>query len=208
MIYDAPALTQLAQVCAPAIATEALLPLIQVESAGNPLSINVNHGPRISASSVADGAALVRRYVAKGYSVDVGLAQINSGNFRRLGLSVEAAFDPCLNLQAAARVLEDGYAHATLSYDGIAAISATYSLYNTGTLARGFRNGYVSRIWHAASMLSAQKQLTLGRIANSTVAASVAATSPADRARMPAAKDLNADWVIGETQGNAVVVFQ
>ena len=210
MNYTAPALAQMSQTCAPQIATQALLPLIQVESGGDPLRINVNHGPRVWVRSVAAGAELVRRYVARGYSVDVGLAQIDSRNFARLGLSVEAAFDPCTNLQAAAKVLQDGYAQATLTYAGMDAISATYSLYNTGTLSRGLRNGYVGRVWEAASGLLASGQLTQGFAAAAIGPIPDASTLPAEPepAPSPSATPPKADWVMGETQTAAVVVFK
>jgi type IV secretion system protein VirB1 len=118
------------------IATEAVVPLVITESGGDTLRINVNKGPRVHAETVTEGAALVRRHMAAGYTVDVGLAQINSANFARLGASIEQVFDPCTNLQLASRVLQDGYALASRSYGGLDAISATYSLYNTGSLTR------------------------------------------------------------------------
>lgn len=46
--------------------------------------------------------------ISAGRRVDLGLAQINSKNLGWLGLSVEAAFDSCQNLAAAARVLQAG----------------------------------------------------------------------------------------------------
>jgi type IV secretion system protein VirB1 len=70
-----------------------------------------------------------------------------------LGVSVEEVFDPCTNLRLASAVLQEGYGLATRHYTGLDAISATYSLYNTGTLTRGFRNGYVGRVWSAAAAL-------------------------------------------------------
>lgn len=208
MLFDAPVLAQLSQACAPQIATEAMLPLIQVESGGDPLRINVNHGPRVWARSAPQAAALVRRFVAAGYSVDVGLAQINSRNFAHLGLTIETAFDPCTNLRASAQVLQEGYAHATLSYAGMAAIAATYSLYNTGSLAGGLRNGYVGRIWQAAGALMAPGMVS-SPVASAGLDAIVGqAISPGKSAARPAAKRPNSDWVFGETQASAVVVFQ
>ena len=61
MIYDVPAITALAQQCAPEIAVEAIVPLVMTESGGDPLRINVNKGPRVRAASVGEGAAIVRR---------------------------------------------------------------------------------------------------------------------------------------------------
>jgi len=151
MIYALPTVAELAQRCAPEVATEAVVPLVMAESGGDTLQINVNKGPRLQAGTVAQAAALVRRYMAAGYTVDVGLAQVNSGNFARLGVSVEQAFDPCTNLHLASMVLQEGYARASRSYAGIDAISATYSLYNSGSLTRGLRNGYVSRVWAKAT---------------------------------------------------------
>ncbi len=153
MIHAVAAITLLAQQCAAEVATEAVVPLVVTESGGDDLAINVNRGPRVRARSVAEGAALVRRYMAKGYTVDVGLAQINSANFARLGVTVEQVFDPCTNLGLASSMLREGYALASRHYTGLDAISATYSLYNTGTLTRGFHNGYVGRVWSAATGL-------------------------------------------------------
>lgn len=109
MMHAVAALTVLVQQCASEVATEAVVPLVVTESGGDDLAINVNRGPRVRAGSIAEGAALVRRYMAQGYTVDVGLAQINSANFARLGVSVEQAFDPCTNLRLASSLLQEGY---------------------------------------------------------------------------------------------------
>lgn len=193
MIYDAATIAALARQCAPEIATEAMVPLVLTESRGDPLRINVNKGPRVRAASVADGAATVRRYVAAGYTVDVGLAQINSANFARLGVSVEQVFDPCTNLRLASAVLQDGYRLASRRYAGLDAISATYSLYNTGTLTRGFRNGYVDRVWSAATALG-----------------SIDTVPPSPATPAPAGDGAHADpdpWVVGQIP-NRIEVFK
>ena len=78
-----------------------IVPLVMTESGGDDMVIHVNHGRRVHASSIAEGAALVRRYMAAGYTVDVGLAQVNSANFTKLGVTVEQAFEPCANLRLA-----------------------------------------------------------------------------------------------------------
>src|SRR3990167_7991228 len=104
------ALTVVAQ-CAPAVAPETLLSVVQVESRFDPLAIGVNGKPRVSVSAATpkEAAAKASALIAAGRSIDLGLAQINSKNLGWLGLSVEAAFDPCRNLAAAARVLQAGY---------------------------------------------------------------------------------------------------
>ena len=199
MIHAVAAITVLAQQCAGEVATEAVVPLVVTESGGDDLSINVNRGPRVRVGSVAEGAGLVRRYMAQGYTVDVGLAQINSANFARLGVTVEQAFDPCTNLRLASTLLQEGYGLASRHYSGLDAISATYSLYNTGTLTRGFRNGYVGRVWSAASgMGSIQAPPPIP----GAPAAAVAATSATEP---PSGGD---SWVVGQIASDAVEVFK
>ena len=199
MIHAFAAITMLAQQCAPEIATEAVVPLVFTESGGDDLSININKGPRVRAASIAEGAALVRRYLAAGYTVDVGLAQVNSANFARLGVTVEQVFDPCTNLRLASSILRAGYALAIQHYSGLDAISATYSLYNTGTLTRGFRNGYVGRVWSTASGMGTIQ--TPPPLPGSPPAA-VPTASPAK----PAVD--NDSWVVGQIASSAVQVFE
>jgi type IV secretion system protein VirB1 len=199
MIHAVAAITVLAQRCASEVATEAVVPLVVTESGGDDLSININRGPRVRAGSVAEGAALVRRYMARGYTVDVGLAQINSANFARLGVTVEQAFDPCTNLRLASSLLQEGYGLASRHYGGLDAISATYSLYNTGTLTRGFRNGYVGRVWSAAS--------GMGTI---QVVPTIPGDPPVEVAATSATRPTSGgdSWVVGQIASDAVEVFK
>ena len=202
MIYDVPAITALARQCAPEIATEAIVPLVVTESGGDPLAVNVNKGPRVRAGSAVEGAAIARRYIAAGYTVDVGLAQINSANFARLGVTVEQVFEPCTNLRLASMVLQQGYGMATRHYTGLDAISATYSLYNTGTLTRGFRNGYVGRVWKAAtSMGSLQAPPPLP--SEALLAAGSVAPAPT-----PAGGNDRETWVVGQIAAGVIEVFR
>lgn len=199
MIYDVPAIAALAKACAPEIATEAVVPLVVAESGGNPLQININRGPRVHAGSVAQGAAIVRRYVAAGYTVDVGLAQINSANFARLGVTIEQVFEPCTNLRIASTVLQQGYSLASRYYAGLDAVSATYSLYNTGTLTRGVRNGYVGRVWSAAA--------AMGSIGAPPPLPGKAPSNGAPPSAAPEAPERN-DWVIGQLASTEIEVFK
>ena len=77
---------------------------------------------------------------------------LGSANLGWLGLSVENAFEPCSNLAAAARVLATNYqAVARLAPSRDHAIATALSMYNTGDRQRGFRNGYVARVYASAS---------------------------------------------------------
>lgn len=143
----------LAERCAPAVAAPTLMSIVRVESGFNPLAIGVNGLPRviIKSANAADAARQAATLIAAGRSVDLGLAQINSKNLRRLGLTVEDAFDPCRNLAASATVLRAGWSRASAAdITPVGAMQATLSLYNTGTTARGLRNGYVAKVAAAA----------------------------------------------------------
>ena len=149
MALDLPTLLAIAATCAPTVAPQTLLAVARVESGWDPLAIGVN-GPGRRAVRPADRAAAVAQadaLIAAGRSVDLGLAQINSRNLAWLGLSVEAAFDPCRNLAASARVLEDGYRRAAPPPGAEqAGLHTALSYYNTGSATRGLRNGYVAKV--------------------------------------------------------------
>lgn len=136
--------------CAANVAPVTLEAIVRVESGGNPLAINVNHlaGPQPHPDTPAEAVATAQRYVALGYSVDLGLMQVNSRNLAALGLSMEQVLDPCTNLKAGAAILTASYADAVRSRgEGQGALQAALSAYNTGSLSRGFANGYVAKYY-------------------------------------------------------------
>ena len=88
--------------CAPNVAPITLQAVVRVESGGNPLALNVN-GIRVQpppARDAREAARVAESYIARGYSVDIGLMQVNSRNLAALGTTVEQVLDPCTNLHA------------------------------------------------------------------------------------------------------------
>jgi type IV secretion system protein VirB1 len=153
MTYSAAALLALASQCAPSVAPETVLAIIQTESSGEPFALNVNGGRQPARQyNAADAAATARRYVAAGYSVDLGLGQINSRNMRWLGLTWDTVFDPCTNVAALARVLTTNYNAVSAGRDPQTALRVALSMYNTGSQTRGFRNGYVAKVLRSAGV--------------------------------------------------------
>jgi type IV secretion system protein VirB1 len=137
--------------CAANIAPVTLEAIIGVESRGDPLLLHVNGlapQPR-RPGDANEAASLARRYIAQGYSVDLGLMQVNSRNLVALGYTVEQLLgDPCTNIRAGAAVLTADYAAAVRTRgEGQAALEAALSAYNTGDFHRGFENGYVARYY-------------------------------------------------------------
>lgn len=144
-----PGLEQLIAQCAPNVAPTTMMAIIKVESAGNPLAMNVNGKQRLARqpATALEAAAWSWWLIQRGYSVDLGLAQVNSRNLARLGLPPEAMFDPCYNIAAGARILTENYAEARKKFSSEqAALRAAISAYNTGNHTRGLTNGYVRKV--------------------------------------------------------------
>jgi type IV secretion system protein VirB1 len=143
----AASLAALASHCAPNIAPQTVAAIVQTESRGRPFALYVN-GPHQPAAQLnaADAAATARRFVAAGYSVDLGLGQINSRNMRRLGLTWETVLDPCTNIAALGQILTQNYQAVADGRHPQIALRIAISLYNTGSTSRGFRNGYVAKV--------------------------------------------------------------
>jgi type IV secretion system protein VirB1 len=139
--------------CAPSVAPSTMTAVVTTESRGNPFTIGVNRAARLvrQPTDFLSAVTTAKRLIARGFNIDLGIAQINSANLTRLGLSVEDAFDPCRNLAASARVLSLNYSKASRRLAPAAALGAAISMYNTGSPERGFRNGYVARVYRAAA---------------------------------------------------------
>ena len=139
----------LAHLCAPWVAPATMAALVKTESAFQPLAIAINGGAHLQrpAQTTEEAVVTAKWLIAQGYSIDLGLGQINSANLARTGLSVEDAFDPCKNLAAAAQILSWNYQAAKSTILGEqAALQAALSAYNTGSLSRGIANGYVNQV--------------------------------------------------------------
>jgi type IV secretion system protein VirB1 len=136
------------QRCLPSSYRSIMRRVVRHESGSNPFAVNINAGPRLERQpqSAAESAQVARSYIAKGYSVDLGYAQINSqhyahpeGFLKKAGYGVEDMLDPCTNLRAGALILGEAY----LRYGDI---KQALSVYNTGNTTRGFANGYVDKV--------------------------------------------------------------
>ena len=154
MILAPEAVLQLAAQCAPQAAAQTLLAVTRVESGLDPLAIGVN-GPaphRLRVPSRTEAITQATALISRGANIDLGLAQINSSNLGRLGLTVADAFDPCRSLAAGATLLQINYqAVRALADDDQSALRTALSLYNTGDRQRGFKNGYVARVERSAA---------------------------------------------------------
>lgn len=139
----------LAKECAPWVAPQTMAAIVKTESAFRPLAIGVNGGAKLARQpETLDEAVVTAKWlIANGYSIDLGLGQVNSLNLSKTGLSVVDAFDPCKNVAAAAMILQWNYQSAKSRVDGEqAALQAALSAYNTGSFSKGITNGYVQKV--------------------------------------------------------------
>jgi type IV secretion system protein VirB1 len=190
MSVAALALAQLLNQCAPAVGPRTMSSIIAVESSGNPLAIHDNDdGRSYQPASRAAAVALASGLIARGHSVDLGLAQINSANVERLGLTVSDAFDACTNVRTGAEILAADYARATARYGpGQLALRRAIGAYNTGQLTEG--DGCISAVVGAAKRITsdpsvvAELSARVPLLARKSVPAQGQKTVPARRVRI------------------------
>jgi type IV secretion system protein VirB1 len=138
---------QLALRCGPSVAPSTLASIARTESGFQPLTINDNTTQTSGVPATGDIAIQISsKLLEAGHSVDIGIMQINSANFAKLGLTLQGAFDPCRSIAAAAVILAGDYTGAETHDGQQAALRVAISKYNTGDAQRGFANGYVHKV--------------------------------------------------------------
>ncbi|MCX2864934.1 lytic transglycosylase domain-containing protein [Paucibacter sp. PLA-PC-4] len=151
---DASTFLSLTLACAPQLHADTARALVSTESAFNPWAIGVV-GARLTRQprNRAEALATARALQASGWNYSVGLGQINRGNFARLGLTLDTAFDPCTNLSAMQTVLTECMARVPhlhrLPRTEQLALRQALSCYYSGNFVTGFKHGYVRRVARA-----------------------------------------------------------
>jgi type IV secretion system protein VirB1 len=163
------ALAAALRACAPASAPDTIAAIVEVESGGWPYAINDNTarrsyrpGSRAEALRIADAALSAR------HSVDVGIAQVNSSNFRAFNVNAATMLEPCANLRVGSAILAGAYRVAAARYSGRPqALWHAIMAYNSGSIYAG--EGYVRSVVETASPPSPVVP-SIGIITPSTVA--------------------------------------
>ncbi len=104
------AFLDLAQTCAPFVASETLAGVVSLESRFAPFNIRINSGRPLKTqpASKAEAIEIATSLATAHHDIQLGLGGIGVEELQKLKLSISDAFDPCLNLQATATLL-DGY---------------------------------------------------------------------------------------------------
>jgi type IV secretion system protein VirB1 len=138
---------ELLMMCAPQVDPVTMSAVVKQESGGNPWALNNNTTKKsqiFGTKSEAVAAAL--HAIRNGQSVDMGLAQLNSKNLEWLGLTVEQAFDPCANINAGAKILENGYVKTGNLHQAL-------SMYNTGKPNSTTGSAYAQKVFNKAGVV-------------------------------------------------------
>ena len=100
------ALADIAALCAPTMALEQVAAIASVQSTVSRLAIRFNSGgvPKLPVNTEEQAVRIATVRLAVGEDLDLGLMGVNGALLKAVG----GAFDPCLNLKAAASLLE-GY---------------------------------------------------------------------------------------------------
>jgi type IV secretion system protein VirB1 len=140
--------------CAPTVAPQTLQRIIGVESGQRPHAIGykvTKNGTVYTLtkqpSDTKEAQAWADWLYQNGYKFDAGIAQVNSANFMRLGLTPRNVFDPCVNIGAGGKILTEFYTSASSKFGpGQTALFAAISAYQSGNFKTGFQTGYVQKV--------------------------------------------------------------
>jgi type IV secretion system protein VirB1 len=104
--------------CAPSVGRVTMSSLVQYESGWRPWALYDNTARRqYLPSTKGEAVAIASTLIARGHLVDIGYAQIDSGNLPGYGLSVDQVLNPCTNLATGADILNNAYFGRLRPYD-------------------------------------------------------------------------------------------
>jgi type IV secretion system protein VirB1 len=132
----------------PGVESALIKQIIQVESGYQEFTVNVNKLESFKLKTRQEAEETAKKYIAKGYSVDMGLMQFNSKNLNSphfKDLTISDLFDPCKNIKAGSDVFALAYESTDKGLSKEDRINKALSIYNTGNQELGFRNGYVAK---------------------------------------------------------------
>ena len=156
-------LSQISAECAPMVAPSTMAAIVRVESGGNPMAMwNNSTRSMVIPGSRAQAIQYLRKAMAAGQRVDVGLAQVDTGNFSAFGLTPRTAFNACTNLRAGSEILHMDWQQARENgYRGQQALYHAFEAYNSGRLWGDAQ--YANRILGAAGAFAPAGRKPAGR---------------------------------------------
>lgn len=146
--------------CAPTVDPETMAAIVKTESAFNPYAIGVVGGRlQRQPKNAFEATETIKYLINQNWNFSVGLAQVNHQHFSTYGLTPESAFDPCLNLKAGSKILEECYLRASKKIASKQQVlEAAFSCYYSGNFTRGFKlpvggKSYVQKVLISHSLM-------------------------------------------------------
>lgn len=187
--------------CVPSVHPSTMGAIIRTESRGNAYALS-DDGPShlpwrvrktmlrsFNPGSLEEAVRITNGLIRDGHIVGLGLAQVNSRNLAKLGLTVEQALDPCTNLNAGGQILTNFYLRAFRKYGNAEkALIAAISAYNTGNFVAGIENGYVGKVVRAGYTVPPLRVGGANSIAPKTASRNGGTKAP--RTARPTARDI------------------
>lgn len=108
-MIDSVAFSELLDRCAPSAPGRELTAIVRQASSFEPLVIGTGGRKPVSIqpTSKSEAITLATELMVGGQRIRIGLAQIDSADLKRLGVSLSDAFEPCENLKAATQLIRD-----------------------------------------------------------------------------------------------------
>ena len=152
---NAESFDDLAGRCAPNVSLDTLKALIKTESSFNPYAIAVVKGSVKQPSTLSEALLTVNKLDKAGKNYSVGLGQINVSNFKRLGKTAEDLFDPCENLKATQKILQECYIRSSKQNQSEGKnLADALSCYYSGNFTTGYKENYVQTVAKNAQVSS------------------------------------------------------
>lgn len=131
----------LAQQCAPTVAPQTMAAIVNVESSYNPYAIGVVKGRlQRQPKNIQEAVATAKALAAAGWNFSIGIAQVNRYNLPKYNLTYEQGFEPCSNLWAGSKILENCFIRADNNQrTQQEALKAAISCYYSNNFTRGFK---------------------------------------------------------------------
>lgn len=121
--------------------------IVKVESNNNSLAIGINSKNYFISQpkNINEAQLIMQKLIDDKINFDIGLGQINVNNLNWLGLTKENIFDSCANLLAVEKVFVSCLKKSNSS-NHQEKINHALSCYNTGSISKGLKNGYVKKV--------------------------------------------------------------
>lgn len=126
---------------AQAVSPAVMHAIVSTESGYNQYAIGVVNGRLVRQPvNLAEAVATAKMLHERGYNFSLGLGQVNKFNLKSHGLNFETAFNPCENLRASSKILNNCYERALKQFkDSNTAQKAAFSCYYSGNFKTGFK---------------------------------------------------------------------